>query len=180
MGVALHRFGISIVDVGFKVRIPNGYYGSIVGKSGNAEKFRVIPGTVDLDYRGWVSVKVVADENGYIEVGTAVAQMVLVRVGLPMKVVCCSDDGRDLKRTMVWRGTSQRGEATKRLKKEDGPPSISDSSDDGEVAEEDKDDGDKEGDDVLQQSQLPAGEDVEEGEEVDAVVGSGVVTKALL
>lgn len=72
------------LPVGFKLAIPEGWYGAVVPRSGLSLKgFRVInaPGTLDSAYRGEVMVLATADKS-YIDFhrGERIAQLLLLPV----------------------------------------------------------------------------------------------------
>lgn len=89
--IAIGEGEIRIVDLGFAIEIPDGYYVSIVPRSSIAAKYGVTiknsPATIDSDYRG--SIKVIlhraVEDNEHINFlsrvhfnkGTRIAQMIV-------------------------------------------------------------------------------------------------------
>ena len=71
----------ALVRVDFQFVIPEGYYGSIVGRSGLANKLGIVafPGTIDSDYRGVVCVILfnLSRDTYRVEIGNRFAQMII-------------------------------------------------------------------------------------------------------
>ena len=75
----------SLIDTGCKFAIPEGYYGRIADRSGNAWKcgVHVLGGVVDSHYRGEVKVVLAnlgCDEGFIVKRGDRIAQMVITKI----------------------------------------------------------------------------------------------------
>ena len=78
--------GRAVVGTGIAVAIPDGYAGLVLPRSGLATRYGVslvnAPGLVDSGYRGELKVPLInhdREEAFKVEVGTRIAQLVLVR-----------------------------------------------------------------------------------------------------
>lgn len=70
-----------LIDLGYRIQIPEGYMGQVVSRSGWARKGLTVanaPGIIDSDYRGNCMVLLHAKEKIVIEAGTRVAQLLLL------------------------------------------------------------------------------------------------------
>jgi dUTP pyrophosphatase len=77
----------ALVRTGISVAIPEGYAGLVLPRSGLAVRYGIslvnTPGLIDSGYRGEIQVPLInhdRQETFLIEVGTRIAQLVLVRV----------------------------------------------------------------------------------------------------
>ena len=86
------RRGLLIVDL--NLAIPEGYYGSIVGRSGLANKHGIVafPGTIDSDYRGVLCVILfnLSGDTYLVERGNRIAQIIIQKY-CTVHFVECSD-----------------------------------------------------------------------------------------
>ena len=84
----------ALVRVDLQSAIPEGYYGSIVGRSGLANKLGIVafPGTIDSDYRGAVCVIRfnISRDTYHVEIGNRIAQMIIKKCW-DMRFVECSN-----------------------------------------------------------------------------------------
>lgn len=76
--------GRSLIPIGCSFAIPEGYYGRIADRSGNAWKagIHVMGGVIDSKYRGEVKVVLINHgfEDFHIETGDKIAQMVITKI----------------------------------------------------------------------------------------------------
>ena len=86
--------GRASVRVDLNLTIPEGYYGSIVERSGLANKHCIVafPGTIDSDYRGVLCVILfnLSDDTYLVERGNRIAQVIL-QMYCTVHFVECSD-----------------------------------------------------------------------------------------
>lgn len=79
--VNLRRQARAVVRTGVKMAIPEGYFGSIRGRSGLAVKhgIDVLAGVIDSDYRGEIGVVLINHGERMLEIkpGMAIAQMII-------------------------------------------------------------------------------------------------------
>lgn len=84
--VALAPGERAVVSTGIAIAVPNGYAGLVLPRSGLATRFGVslvnTPGLIDPGYRGELLVPLInhdREETFEVEVGTRIAQLVLVK-----------------------------------------------------------------------------------------------------
>ncbi len=74
----------TLVPIGWKIRIPEGYYGRIADRSGNSWKYglHVLGAVIDSGYRGQVKVILVNLGANIVNVksGDKIAQMVITKI----------------------------------------------------------------------------------------------------
>ena len=82
--VEIPPFEVKLVGTGIAMAIPEGYFGRIFDRSGNAtkRKFHIFAGVVDSGYRGEVKVAIynASDRMLFIDKGTKIAQIVFLRL----------------------------------------------------------------------------------------------------
>ena len=90
----LEPSGRALVRVDLNLAIPEGYYGSIVGRSGLANKQGIVafPGTIDSDYRGVLCVILfnLSGDTYLVERGNRIAQ-IIIQKSCTVHFVECSD-----------------------------------------------------------------------------------------
>ncbi|OLY85465.1 hypothetical protein AYI68_g335 [Smittium mucronatum] len=100
--------GRHAVDTGLKLKIPEGTYGRVAGRSGLAMKFCIdtTAGVIDSDYRGILKVALInnGEKDFEINVGDRIAQLILERIVTPDVVAVESFDEE-----MTQRGTGGFG-----------------------------------------------------------------------
>lgn len=74
-----------LIPIGFKFAIPEGYYGRVADRSGNAWKcgVHVFAGVIDSRYRGEVKVILAnlgCDEGFIVKPGDKIAQLVITKI----------------------------------------------------------------------------------------------------
>ena len=86
--------GRALVRVDLNLAIPEGYYGSIVGRSGIANKHGIVafPGTTDSDYRDVLCVVLfnLSGDTYLVERGNRIAQIIIQKC-CTVHFVECSD-----------------------------------------------------------------------------------------
>ncbi|HEX6709593.1 MAG TPA: dUTP diphosphatase [Rubrobacter sp.] len=103
--VELPPGGRALVRTGISVAIPDGYAGLVLPRSGLAVRHGIslvnTPGLIDSGYRGEIQVPLInhdLKETFRVEVGTRIAQLVLVRVAMAafteVEYLETSSDGR--------------------------------------------------------------------------------------
>lgn len=82
-------YGRETLDTGIAVQLPPRSYGQLLTKSSMAKRgFSVEGGVIDCDYRGAIKVVLAnqTDEDFYVEIGQAVAQMVVLPILTPVAI----------------------------------------------------------------------------------------------
>ena len=86
--------GRALVRVDLNLAIPEGYYGSIVGRSGLANTHGIVafPGAIDCDYRGVLCVILfnLSGDTYLVEIGSRIAQIIIQKY-CTVHFVECSD-----------------------------------------------------------------------------------------
>lgn len=79
---AVYPDRVATIPTGIMVEIPPGFVGMVVGRSGLSKRgMHVIPGTIDSDYRGEISILATAiGESHTVAVGDRVAQILILPV----------------------------------------------------------------------------------------------------
>ena len=84
----------ALVRVDLQFAIPEGYYGSMVGRSDLANKLDTVafPGTIDSDYKGVVCVILsnLSSDTYHVEIGNRIAHMIIKKC-CDVRFVECSN-----------------------------------------------------------------------------------------
>jgi len=81
--VHLSTLETQMVDLGYRIQIPDGYMGMVVSRSGWTMRGVTVanaPGIIDSDYRGVMKLLLHAKRKTLLEAGTRIAQLMLVPV----------------------------------------------------------------------------------------------------